>query len=214
MKCTFAGAGDSCPGREPQLDRDPRSVVIHARAAVDRSQHLHRLVRPGPAVFFGDAKKSRLHVPAGDGVERAVHPVRKIHPKILPVDLVRVRRAVGIRLHEILEGFAQRGQIPRFGPLRGGVLSGGHPAEQRLSACAGLRRGHSPVAPDDHSAVGGVPPPAVGPVVDQEGFRTPRLHSDAEARDRVVPGDPGSRGRLKGLHGAFGQPPLDLGASF
>ena len=191
--------------RQPQLDRIAQALVVDAGPAVDRAQHRHRLVGPGPAVPAGDQVEPVLHVLAGDRVQPALDPVAEIDPQVLAVEADGVVRAVRVGLHVGLEGLGQGRHAARLGPLARRVLAPGDPPEQVLRPGAGLVGGDPAEASDDDALVGRLAAAVAGTVVDDEGLGARGLDAAAESDQLVVPCDPGLAGGLQRLDGALGE---------
>ena len=201
-------------GGEPQLDRIAQALAIDAGTAIDGTQHRDALVGHRPPVTFGDEMKPRLHVPAGDGVERPGEPVAEAAPHVAAIQHHGARLTLGAGRHVVFEGFFEPRHVARLGAFFGGVLAPGDAPEQVLSQTPRLVGGDASVAPDDDALVGRLAPAVAGAVVDDEGLGARRLDAETVPGELVVPGDPGLLGRLQGLDGALGQGRPDFCNSF
>ena len=169
------------------------------------------MVGDGPAMPLGEDVEPRFHVPAGDGVERPRQPVAEAVADLAPVEPEGVRFAVRVGRQELRERLAQQ-RHPTCGiPLRRGVVPHRDAAQHLLRDAPRPVGRHRTVAPDHHPPVGRPPPAGPRPVVDDERLGPAGLDPHAEARQPVVPGDPGAGAGLEGLDGPLGEGQLDPG---
>ena len=158
--------------------------------------------------------ESRLHVPAGDGVEGPRQPVAEAVAHLALVERLGARLPVRVRGQVLRERLPQRGHAPAVGPLLRGVLAAGDAAQQLLGEAAGLLGGQPAAAADGDAPVPRLPAPAPDAVVEDERLGPRGLDADPEADEPVVPGDPGLVGRLERLDRSFGEAELDLCGPF
>ena len=136
--------------------------MVDTVPAVDRAQHRHRLVCPGPAVLGSDEVEPVLDILAGDAVQRTFQPVRQVDPQVLAVEPHGVGRAVGISRHVAIEGLSQRRYATRLGAFAGGVFASCDPPEQSWAlrrASSGVMR---PKRPMTIRLLGALRPPSPG----------------------------------------------------
>ena len=152
----------------------------------------------------------RLHVPAGDGVERPRQPVAEAVADLAAVEPEGVRFAVRVGRQELRERLPQQRHPARGGALRRGVVPHRDPAQDLLRDPPRPVGRHRAVASDHHPPVGRPPPAGSRPVVDDERLGSAGLDPHAEPGQPVVPGDPGAGAGFEGLDGPLGEGQLHL----
>ena len=182
---------------------DPERERVHVDPLPPERQHLvpaHAGVEPEPE-GVADRQVVDFGLDAGAPARQHLRLGRNLAPR-LAVELAaagkpeidRVAQSIMVDAGPAVDR-AQQGHRP----------VGGRPA---------MVGGEGAVEFEDDALVGRLPAAVAGPVVDDEGLGPRGLDADAEARELVVPGDPGLLGRLEGVDGPLGERPAHLCGAF
>ncbi len=115
--------------RKPLLYRVPNTLVVHTRSPVHRTQERQALVGGHLSVALGQKPEAALHVPAGDGFQRAREAVSEIQRRIPPIAPLGARRPPVAGLDVVLARLSEPRQPPSLGSLARRVLPCGHAPE-------------------------------------------------------------------------------------